>query len=76
MKEIKLDPKLKYDEALEQLQEIVHLLERKEITIDELAGKVKMAKLLVDFCREKLASTEEEINKIIRTDAADEEGPF
>lgn len=76
MKEIKLDPKLKYDEALEQLQEIVQLLERKEITIDELAGKVKMAKLLVDFCREKLDATEEEINKIIRPETSNEEEPF
>lgn len=72
----KLDPKLKYDEALEQLQEIVHLLERKEITIDELSGKVKQAKLLVDFCREKLDSTEEEINKIISPDNEVDEKPF
>lgn len=71
----KLDPKLKYDEALEQLQEIVHLLERKEINIDDLAGKVKQAKLLVDFCREKLDSTEEEINKIISPNDP-EEKPF
>lgn len=65
---MKLDPKLKYEEALSQLQEIVSLLERKEITIDELANKVKEAKLLVDFCREKLDSTENEINKIISSD--------
>ncbi len=71
----KLDPKLKYDEALEQLQEIVHLLERKEINIDDLAGKVKQAKLLVEFCREKLDSTEEEINKIINPNDG-EEKPF
>jgi exodeoxyribonuclease VII small subunit len=71
----KLDPKLKYDEALEQLQEIVHLLERKEINIDDLAGKVKQAKLLVDFCREKLDDTEEEINKIISPNEGEEQ-PF
>mgnify|MGYP006080777179 FL=1 len=71
----KLDPKLKYDQALEQLQEIVNLLERKEINIDDLAGKVKQAKLLVDFCREKLDSTEEEINKIISPNEG-EEKPF
>jgi len=70
----KLDPNLKYDEALKQLQEIVHLLEQKEITIDDLASKVKQAKLLVDFCREKLDSTEEEINKIISPDSDDK--PF
>lgn len=65
---MKLDKNLKYDEALEKLQEIVTLLERKEITIDELSGKVKEAKLLVEFCREKLNDTEEEIKKIIQAD--------
>ncbi len=74
--EIELDPNLKYDEALEQLQEIVQLLERKEITIDDLSGQVKKAKLLVDFCREKLDSTEDEINKIINPEGDDEGKPF
>ena len=37
--------------------------------------KVKQAKLLVDFCREKLDSTEEEINKIISPNEG-EEKPF
>lgn len=68
---MELDKKLKYDEALEKLQEIVTLLERKEITIDELSGKVKEAKLLVEFCREKLDETEDEIKKIIKTDQED-----
>jgi|GEM_PF-815423 len=74
--EVKLDPKLKYDEALEKLQEIVRLLERKEINIDDLATKVKEAKLLVDFCRQKLDDTEEEINKIISPTANSQEKPF
>lgn len=73
---MKLDPNLKYDQALEQLQEIVRLLERKEINIDDLSGKVKQAKLLVDFCREKLDSTEEEINKIIRPNSESEDDSF
>ncbi len=55
----------KYDEALEKLQDIVGMLERKEIKIDDLAVKVKDAKQLVDFCRKKLDETESEINKII-----------
>ncbi|MCC7454166.1 MAG: exodeoxyribonuclease VII small subunit [Crocinitomix sp.] len=71
-----LDPTLKYDEALQELQSIVRLLERKEINIDELANQVKKAKLLVDFCRKKLDDTEEEINKIIRPETSDENEPF
>lgn len=74
--EVKLDPNLKYDEALEKLQEIVRLLERKEINIDDLATKVKEAKLLVDFCRQKLDDTEEEINKIISPNGDNDEKPF
>lgn len=62
---MKIEKDLKYEEALERLQEIVNLLERKEIKIDNLADKVKEAKALVDFCRDKLEKTEEEINKII-----------
>lgn len=73
---MELDPNLKYDEALEQLQEIVQLLERKEINIDDLSKKVKEAKLLVDFCRKKLDSTEEEINKIISPDSNSGDDPF
>lgn len=62
---MKLDKDLKYEEALERLQGIVVLLEKKEIKIDDLSDKVKEAKALVEFCRDKLDKTEAEINKII-----------
>lgn len=70
---MKPEKDLKYEVALERLQEIVNLLERKEIKIDDLAAKVKEAKTLVDFCREKLEKTEEEINKIIEPGTTEEE---
>ena len=62
---MKIDKDLKYEDALKRLEEIVNLLERKEIKIDQLADKVKEAKALVDYCREKLERTEDEITKII-----------
>ena len=65
---------LKYDEALEQLRDIVGLLEKKEVKIDDLAIKVKDAKKLVDFCRKKLQETEDEITKIINPEELDTEG--
>ena len=65
---------LKYDEALEQLRDIVGLLEKKEVKIDDLAIKVKDAKKLVDFCRNKLQETEDEITKIIDPEELDTEG--
>ena len=64
---------LKYDEALEQLRDIVGLLEKKEVKIDDLAIKVKDAKKLVDFCRNKLQETEDEITKIINPEELDSE---
>lgn len=57
---------LSYEEALEQLQEIVKKLENKEIKIDELAGTVARANELVEFCQEKLQQTEKEIQKIVK----------
>ncbi|MDC0339003.1 exodeoxyribonuclease VII small subunit [Flavobacteriales bacterium] len=65
---------LKYDEALEQLRDIVGLLEKKEVKIDDLAIKVKDAKKLVDFCRNKLQETEDEITKIINPEELNSEG--
>ena len=65
---------LKYDEALEQLRDIVGLLEKKEVKIDDLSIKVKDAKKLVDFCSNKLQETEDEITKIINPEELDTEG--
>ena len=62
---MKIDKNVKYEDALKRLQEIVGMLERKEIRIDDLSEKVKEAKALVDYCRDKLEKTEEEISKII-----------
>lgn len=55
-----------YEEALNKLQQIVRKLENREVKIDDLAKTVLEAKALVEFCREKLNKTEEEINKIIQ----------
>lgn len=57
--------KMTYEAALKQLNEIVQQLERKEIKIDALSTTVEKAKQLVDFCREKLDKTEDDIKKII-----------
>ena len=65
---------LKYDEALEKLRDIVGFLEKKEVKIDDLAIKVKDAKKLVDFCRNKLQETEDEITKIINPEELDSGG--
>lgn len=57
---------LSYTEAFRQLQQIVSALEEGEISVDELAEKVKRAAWLIKICRAKLSSTEENVHEILR----------
>lgn len=57
--------KMTYEEALQRLKKIVEKLEAKEVKIDDLSKTVLEAKSLVDFCRQKLDKTEEDIKRII-----------
>lgn len=66
---MKINDKLTYEEAMKRLKEIVGSLERKEVKIDVLSETVIEAKSLVEFCRKKLDSTEEDIKKIIDPEA-------
>ena len=62
-----------YKEAFEELQQIVSEIEDGQISVDELSEKVKRAALLIRICKNKLASTEEDVNKILKElDAPDE----
>lgn len=54
-----------YEQSMQRLEEITSQMERNEIGIDELATKLKEAQELIKFCREKLYSADEEIQKII-----------
>ncbi len=58
------DPK--YTEAFTELQEIVTEIEQGEISVDELSQKVKRASHLIAICKNKLATTEEDVNQILR----------
>lgn len=55
-----------YTEAFRELQEIVTEIEQGEISVDELSQKVKRASLLIAICKNKLATTEEDVNQILR----------
>jgi exodeoxyribonuclease VII small subunit len=56
----------KYAEAFEELQQIVSEIEEGHISVDELSEKVKRAALLINICKAKLSSTEEDVNKILK----------
>ena len=57
--------KINYTEAFEELQHIVSEIEQGEISVDELSEKVKRATELIKLCKNKLATTEEDVNKIL-----------
>ena len=55
---------MKYEEAMAQIEAIVHKMENNELDIDELAAQLKTAQRLIKFCKDKLTKTEEELSKI------------
>ncbi|RYG37507.1 MAG: exodeoxyribonuclease VII small subunit [Chitinophagaceae bacterium] len=57
--------KMTYSNALAELQQLAEDLENDEISIDELSEKIKRASQLLEFCQNKLRSTDEEVKKIL-----------
>ena len=55
-----------YTAAFEELQEIVREMEEGEISVDVLSVKVKRAAALIQICKNKLHSTEEDVQKILK----------
>lgn len=63
---------INYSDAFAELQKIVTEIEEGEISVDELSEKVKRAAFLIRICKTKLSSTEEDVNKILKSLDADE----
>ena len=57
---------MSYDEQLKQLEQIVSEIESGQLSIDQLATKVKMATKLLADCRKQLTKVENEVNKILK----------
>jgi len=60
-----MEKKISYTEAISELETIVSEIEQGEITIDTLSEKVKRASELIRICKNKLTTTEEDVNKIL-----------
>jgi exodeoxyribonuclease VII small subunit len=70
------EKKLTYEAAYEELKEIASDIEAETVAVDVLAEKLKRASFLLEFCKTKLKSTEQEVSNIIQqmkkdTDEAD-----
>jgi len=56
---------LTYSEAIQEVETIVNQIENNELDVDELTTSVKRVADLLAFCKAKLKSTEEEVEKIL-----------
>lgn len=54
-----------YNEAIVEIEEILHQIENEELDIDILSEKVKRVSTLLKLCKNKLHKTEEEVQKIL-----------
>lgn len=59
---------LKYSEAIQEIEEILNEIETGELEVDLLTKKVKRAGELIKFCREKLRTTEEDLEENLGKD--------
>ncbi len=58
--------KLKYDDAMAELEALVRDMEYGEISVDDLSAKIKRSAILIRFCKAKLKSTEEDVESILK----------
>ena len=57
--------KLTYTEAISEIESILGKLENEELDVDQLTENIKRVSFLLKFCKEKLSTTEKEIQGII-----------
>ncbi len=57
--------KFSYEQSIQELEDIMLKLENEEVNIDELSENIKKAGEIIVKCRDKLRTTEDEVEKII-----------
>lgn len=57
--------KITYTEAMTEIEDIMARLRSGEMSIDELTSSVARANKLIAECRKMLATTEQEVEKLI-----------
>jgi exodeoxyribonuclease VII small subunit len=58
---------MKYQQAMEEIEQVILKLEENKLDVDELAAHVKRVAELVALCKTMLRDTEEEVEKILRS---------
>ena len=57
---------LTYSDAIVEIEDIISRIENQELDIDELSLNVKRVAELLNFCKQKLKNTEDEVQKILK----------
>jgi len=57
-----------YEQAMSKLEELAQKMEQNEIGIDELAEKLKEAKSLLEFCKNRLYLADSEVQMILNSE--------
>lgn len=57
---------MSYQEAVNEIDEILEKIENEELDVDELSEKVKRVSSLIKLCKDKLHKTEEEVENILK----------
>lgn len=60
-----MDKNMKYEKAMQELEQIVSQMENGTLDIDSMLTKLKRAQELVALCRNKLTKTEAAINAML-----------
>lgn len=60
-----MDKKMKYEDAVRELELIVRRMENDELDIDSLGEQLKRAQELIAHCKSKLSKTDSEIKNIL-----------
>jgi len=61
-----MEQNLSYEVAYAELKKIAAEIENESVSVDVLAVQVKRASELITYCQNKLRSTEQEVNNIIK----------
>ena len=62
---MKKEKYLTYDEAYAKLEAILHKIESNELGVEELLENIKEATTLIDYCKNRLKTIDQEVAKLI-----------
>lgn len=54
-----------YNEAIQELQQILDRIESGDLDVDILTQEIKKASVLIKYCKNKLYKADEEIKKVL-----------